>query len=95
MHVFFFLGSLTATFLTSIYGVVDMAWLTYSEQKKGTKHDRARHAAEIAEEKEHRLSKPRTKDTARHAVCEATEVASYSHTLFNLVWPCKPTDEVT
>ena len=53
---------------------------TEKKSKHGIEHDRARRTAETAEQKEHRLSKPRTKDRARRAGHAAAEVVSRSHT---------------
>ena len=49
-------------------------------RSKGIERDGAHRAAETAEQKEHRLSKPRTKDRARCAARAAAEVVSRSHT---------------
>ena len=46
------------------------------ERYRRIERDRACCAAETAEQKEHRLSKPRTKDRARHAACAAACAAA-------------------
>ena len=53
------------------------------KRKHRNKHDRECHAAETAEQKEHRLNKCRTKDRAKHAAHAAAEIVLHRYTPLN------------
>ena len=54
--------------------------LQTTEEKRKHRIECDRAYAETAEQREHRLSNPRTRDKARHAACAAAEVILCSHT---------------